>query len=292
MSRKLIIFICSLNVLLGVGVLWFVLTPRKSPIPNALQPSAKTYASAYSDTELWTKAQEASTAHEAYKYLQQITSNSDTSNQSAKQIDRLVESGATPPFKNWPYFEALIQFHGNLSESINNLGALRRLALQTDQALTLRNLAFRSYIENFSRLDPSTSDQAYTLIDELLSESNSLSATAMQAERFLREKEIKRTAGGARQDILANRAEATLLDPTAPTSNRLTAANTLLWLGEFPDSREIREAFDGTNSERLKVALLQLLAASKPADTDLVWIESIQATTPEQEQLVRSILER
>ena len=290
MSRKLVIFICSLNVLLGVGVLWFVLTPRKSPIPNTLQPSAKTDAPAYSDTELWTKAQEASTARVAYGYLQQITSNSDTSNQSAKQIDRLVES-ATAPFKNWPYFEALIQFHGNRSESLNDLEPLRRLALQTDQALTLRNLAFRSYIENFIRLDTAAPESAYTLIDTLLNESNSLSATAMQAERFLREKEIKRSIGSADEDILANRAEAALLDPAALILNRLAAANILSWLGELPDSREIQKAFNSTDSERLKVALLQLLAASNPADADLVWLESIQPTTPEQEQLVQSIIE-
>lgn len=291
MSRKLIIFICSLNVLLGVGVLWFVFAPRTSPIPKALQPSAKTNAPTYSDNELWTKAEEASTAREAYGYLQQITSPPNTLNRSGKHISQLVDT-ATPPFNSWPYFEALIQFHGSRSESLDDLQPMARLALQTDQALTLRNIAFRSYIENFSRIDAGTPQQAYTLIDTLLNESNSLSATAMQAERFLREKEIKRNIGGEDEDILASHAEAALLDTAALISNRLTAANTLSWLGKFPDSLKIKSAFVGTNSERLKFALLQLLAASNPADADLVWVESIQPTAPEQEQLIRSLLEK
>lgn len=291
MSRKLVIFICCLNVLLGAGVLWFVLKPSKVDIPYALQPSTESNTSAYSDAELWTKAEEASTTREAYGYLQQITFNSDTFNQAAKQIDQLIESSA-PPFKNWPYFEALIQFHGNRSKSLDDLQPLAKLTLKQEQALTLRNQAFRSYIENLSKLDADISNQAYALIDKLLDENNSLSGTAMQAEQYLREKDIRRSEGGADEDRLASHAEAVLLDSSAPTSNRLTAANTLFRLGIFPDSNEIQRTFAGTDSERLAVALLQLLAASNPADGALDWVEGVHPTTPEQEQLIRSILER
>ena len=82
-----------------------------------------------------------------------------------------------------------------------------------------------------------------------------------------------------------------LLDPAAIESNRLVAANILLGLGAAVETGEIRDAFGGTESGRLRLALLRIFAASAPSSDDLAWLEGVRARTPEEERLVRSMVE-
>ena len=191
MSRRIVILFCCVNALLGIGVLWYVLAPRLASDENRWEAPSKHSAPEYSDEELWQKAAGASTVREARSYLAKLGATRENLDKSARLLEELVQA-PSPAFARWPYFEALLWFHGSRAESLTDLDALMRLAVQPGQALTLRDAAFCSYIENFSRLSPTDAGATYGLIDALYGEGNSLSATALQAERFLLEKGIGR----------------------------------------------------------------------------------------------------
>ncbi|NBB79048.1 MAG: hypothetical protein GVY36_06315 [Verrucomicrobia bacterium] len=287
MSRKFVILFCCLNALLGVGLLWFILTPTKASLRSTSYASSASVTPEYTETELWAKAAAASTTREAFSYLEQLSADRMVFETSTELVDGLIQTGI-PAYQQWPYFEALLQFHGSRSEALEDLQTLARLARQTKQALALRDAAFRSYIENFMRLNPVETFPAFALIDRLHEEGNHLSATALQAERFLRENGIVRDAG---DEVLIERARETVFDTERIETNRLAAANILLALNEQPDPKRIREAIGSTDSERLKASLLRLLATSGLSDSDRDWLEDLPLPTPEQEALVRSILE-
>lgn len=289
MSRKFVIFICCLNALLGVALLWLVFKPGKSSEGSAVHyRAAKTEGPKYTDEQLWKKAEEASSGREVFSYLMQISATGDALDQSARQLTAFFEA-EPPDFGQWPYLEGLIPFHGNRAESLVDLQPLKQIALQPEQALTLREVASRSYIENFCRLNPPQATEAYALVDALYEEKNSLLATALRAERYLREQAIVRESG---DELLFQRARATLLDSAALESNRLAAANLLLWLGESPEPEAIRGAWNSSHSERLKVKLLQIFGASARSDEDRTWLQHLRATTPEVERLAQSILKK
>jgi hypothetical protein len=116
--------------------------------------------------------------------------------------------------------------YGSRAESAKDLRPLARVAGQAEQALTLRDTAFRSFIENLGRFEairdpappaleelrrtgdagllresPSPSDggavggDAYALIDLLHGEVNGLAGTALLAEHYLMQKGYKREDG-------------------------------------------------------------------------------------------------
>ena len=193
MSRKIIVLFCSVNALIGIGILWYVLAPRLVPDERRVEAAPKQDAPKYSDEELWQKAVGAANAREAFGYLARTGKTRDILEKSARQIDALAKTEA-PAFERWPFFEALLRFFGSRAESPADLQPLMRLAVQPGQALTLRDAAFRSYIDNFGRLKPVDTGAGYALIDTLYGEGNGLTATALQAEHLLREQGILRAA--------------------------------------------------------------------------------------------------
>jgi len=288
MPRKVVISICILNIFLGIGLLWLILNPRKPLAANALQKPEQTSATAYTDEELWSRARGAESARQAYGALRGLSENRETFATMRRELERLTETVAPPPFAAWPYYEALLSVHASRSETAEDLEVAARIASTTALPLNLREAAFRGYIENFVRLGGEGRDAgaAYALVDRLYGETNALSGTALHAGRFLVEKGYDRDEPG----ILTERAAGTLLDPEAMEGNRLAAAEVLRRLGERPKARALRAAFEATKSERLKIALLQLIAAD-PSETEREWLEQLRPATPELERLVRTILQ-
>jgi len=306
MSKKLIIFICGLNTLLGVGVLLFVLKPQPTLFDNDWDVPAQTNASEYSDDELWTMARASTTTGQALERLQQLSTNDATIETMAGEIDRIGNT-APLPFEQWPLYEALLIDYGSRAASVEVLQPLAAVARQSDNPLTLRETAFRSFIQNFSRIgsdhaqdaaDPgnktegpasgSALREVYTLIDALRGERNHLAGMTLQAEDFLGQGGFRREQG----DLLAQRATAMLLDDSALEKNRLSAASVLHRISAYPGLAELRTALEGTASERLRVALLQIIAAADFASEELIWLEAYRAVSREQEGLVQRILSR
>lgn len=309
MSRKLIIFICCLNVVLGVGVLWLVLKPNGSLLNKDVRPLVSAPVEEYTDEELWGLAREAGTVREAYGHLRRLSESGEILEAMAGQIGAMAEPSPLP-FAGWPFFEALLQNYGKRAKSGEDLQLLAEVAGQAEQALALRDVAFRGFIENFGRLgvivdpagagllpdSPMPSNEAtagdlrhvYALIDTLHGEANSLSGTALLAEHYLLQEGFKREE----DHFLAERATAMLIDAAALESNRLVAANVLARMGEHVGLPMLREAFEAAAPERLKIALLEMVAAADISGEDIAWLERYQPATPEQARLVRSILTR
>ncbi len=300
MSRKLVIITCCLNALLGIAAIWLILKPRNSLFNNNLSLPLADAVKEYSDEDLWELAKEAPTARQAFKYLNLLSQNRDTLNAMARQVEAMADPSPLP-FVEWPFFEAMLQNYGSRAESLDNLRPLARVAGQVEQALTLRDTSFRSFIENFSRLISAEATGAgsardaghdlehpYALIDALSGEANSLSGTALLAEHYLFQNGFGREGG----NLLSERAEAMLLDASALERNRLAAANVIFRIASYPDQSMLREALKEAGSERLKVALLQMISETTAQGDDLAWLESFEPTTPEQERLVRGILSR
>lgn len=320
MSGKLLIFICCLNTLLGVGVLWFTLKPNQSLFNNVSTASPKTTVKEYSDDKLWTKAKASTTALRALGQLQKLSESAQIFEAMAREIEQIGDASPLP-FDQWPFFEAVLIDYGNRAASVEDLRALALVAGQSNNPLTLREVAFRSFIENFSRMedmgsagadsqrgnettatrgqdalapmgvteesvDAGALRDAYALIDALWGESNYLAGTALRAEDFLEQRGFKREG----ESLLLERATAMLLDESALVSNRLAAANVLSRMNVPVDLTLLREAFDVGNSERSQVALLQMMAAVSYSKEDLEWLEDFRPVTPEQERLVHAIL--
>lgn len=298
MPRRIVILVCCLNILLGIAVLWFILTPKKGVVPLAVErssPSQKATNMDTADTELWAMAMAAGTAQEAYQHLLGLPEDRATLQQMTEQIGTLVER-APLPFEAWPFYEALVENYGSRAEAADDLLILAQVAAQAEQALALRDSAFRVFIENFGRFEGADAESAFRLIDRLYGEASSLAGRALQAEAFLRRSGVERTG-----QQLADRATAMLLDHSAIESNRLAAAAILSDMEPGPDVPMLRAAFEGTDSERLQLALLQMLDSAlrtvDPSDAaalreELTWLESYRPATPELERTLYRLLEK
>jgi len=233
-------------------------------------------------------AREAGSARRAYGLLRRSSDDSETFGEMAGELEGLVADATPPPFPAWPYYEALLQIHGHRAETADDLDVTAAIAARPALPLTLREAAFRGFVENIVRLGggAAEADAAYALIDALYGEANALSGTALHAEHYLRENGYERATPG----LLAERAAATLLDAEAAEGNRLAAATVLARLGERPGAVELRKSFEATGSERLKAAILKLIAA-EPSEAELAWLKEFRPATPEVERLVRAMLQ-
>ncbi len=318
--RKLIILLCCLNGLLGIFLLWFILTPSQSNAPFAVERPGPSEAPAHTDTALWEMAMAAGTAQEAYRHLRGLPEDRNTAQKMNQQIGTLVER-APLPFAEWPFHEGLLRSYGDRAQAVEDLSVLARIATQTEQALTLRDLAFRVFIQNFERFEGANPEAAYELIDTLYEEASSLAGTALQAEAFLSESGMGRAgrklAGADADDMagdtvtdaesanksapysLAKRSEAMLRDPSAIESNRLAAVGVLFDLEARPHAEDLRVIFESTDSEQLKFALLRLMesALRNDAQTDTTvpgsawgWLTDYCPSTPNVEREIYRLL--
>lgn len=293
MSRKFIVSICCLNVILGLLVLAWVFgivpKPGGPQTHDALLPTSSNAEQEHSDDELWAMAEKAPSAPRAQRHLRLLSSDRGNFEKMEREIESIA-GPSPPPFEQWPYFEAVLRTCGSRAASAEEIDVIALVAQQPEQALTLRAAAFRSFVENIARLETDDPGAAYALIDQLYEEDNSLSGTALRAEYFLREKGLGRD-GDEDGEGLIRRAGNTLLDPAKPESNRLAAASVLSGMNAYPAVSALRSALGETGSARLKMGILRAIADSERTREDVAWLEDFRPETPEEERLVRSILE-
>lgn len=288
MSRKLVIGVCCLNGLLGAGLLWLILGPGVRGRPAVFPPPGQAAErEALSDGELWARAEEASTARGAQGYLRRLGPDSGTTRRMRSAVESLAAGRADRGDR--PFLEGAVAAYGARAGDAEALEPLARAARNPEQWLGLRDLAFRSYVERFARLEGAAPETARALIDALHGEANSLSGTALRADRFLLDRGL---ADAGREEALIERAAATLRDGAALVSNRLAAADVLEGLDAAPPPEALRDLFLGTDSERLRLRLLGLLARKEAAPEELAWLDGLEPRTPGQERLIQDILER
>lgn len=182
MRRFSVISLCILNACIAAGLLWYVFgnKPKQPDIPQ--KPATERLSGA----ERWNRAKAARSSREAFFELSQSEDAQALQERTTQEIEKLF-SGIQPELNHWPFYQAVIQNHGRNASDEEALSLLARVASETEQALTLRDTAFRSYVENTLRIKKAVeaNDPAFILIDTLSKENNSLSGTALQAEHFL-----------------------------------------------------------------------------------------------------------
>lgn len=284
MRGRFIIILCLLNLCIAGGLIWFVL--HKKTERTGLLPQAT--AEPLSDEECWSRATEAQTSREAYHYLAQIEDSDALSETIGEAVTSLL-SGLSPAFDHWPFYQAMLQMHGKQASSQDELLPLAQIAESKIQSLTLRDTAFRSYIENAKRMSEGNamSQDSLRLIDMLFEESNSLAETALQAEHFLTKDEEPGAGPGGR---FTERLRATLLDTGQLEATRITALSILSEkdaLAELPLAR-----IYSTAGVRLQTSLLRMIDGMDPDTATRLWLEGVAPLTPEQEQLLANILDQ
>lgn len=282
MRRFSVISLCVLNACIAAGLLWYVFgnKPKRPDIPQ--KPAAERLSGA----ERWNRAKAARSSREAFFELSQSEDARALQERTTQEIGKLF-SEIQPDLNRWPFFQAVIQNHGRNASDEEALSLLARVASETEQPLTLRDTAFRSYVENTLRLKKAVdaNDPAFILIDTLSKENNSLSGTALQAEHFLAG---KGTTGEVRATLFEERLRAVLLDTGCPGPVRITALQILSEndaVEDLPISALYKDA-----GVRLQTALLNSLNTTDVTEQTKLWLEAVEAVTPEQEQLRIKIL--
>jgi len=281
MRRLLVISLCIMNACIAAGLLWFVFGNK----PDRLMMLEQASKERLSDVEYWEQALSAESFREALFQLSQIENLETLKAQATQEIEKLLPADQ-PPLDRWPFFQAALQKYGNTASNSGQLSLLAQITSNTNQPITLRDTAFKSYVENYYRLRAEAqADTPFVLIDKLFKEKNSLAEIALQAEHFLVKNGVLLPG---RELVFKERLRATLQDRQQTESMRITAFNILRetdQLADLPLMQLYPEA-----GERLQASILQALARSDASEAATHWLETTQPTTPEQEQLRLRIL--
>jgi len=267
-----------MNASIAAGLLWHVFGNKPNQSTMLKQPSAEQVP----DDILWERAESEKSAREAFFHLSQIEDTDGLKTRAAQEIETLL-SGDQPGLDRWPFLQALLQKYGGIALNGEELMPLAQITSNIDQPITLRDTAFRSYVENFLRLKVVAphEETPFSLTDLLFKEDNSLPETALQAEYFLEKNGV--TFPGQRLPTFEARLKAVLEDRQRAESIRITAFNILSERGSAPDL-PLDTLYQGAGV-RLQTAILQALASSDASEETTRWLEDFQPRTPEQEQL-------
>ena len=171
MRRWLVISICIFNAALAGFFLWYVLKPsqRGKVMPQASVSETK----AMSDDELWTCARQANSSREASYYLSKLEITDELKARTSIIVNNIAENSGSD-YHQWPFNQALINRVGTAATITSDLTLLSQIAANEEMPLTLRDTAFRAYIQNWTRVstDEELLDEALDLIDSLFLESS------------------------------------------------------------------------------------------------------------------------
>ncbi len=286
MHRNLIIILCVTNACIATGLMWFVFGPKSKPsITNKASTSLGTEI--MTDEAHWQHATKATSLREAAFHLSQFKDQDELNIRTSELIYGL-HFDSVPNLNKWPLYQASMQAHGKNADTASELKLLAKIAQKTQQALTLRDTAFRVYIENWLRIesDDKVNEETFELIDTLYHENNSLADTSLEAEYFL----IKNNASTAERNAqFKDRLRNTAMESSRAATTRITALKTLSELGALLDLP--MENIYHSASTHLQTAILRVLenqSSSKASKEQ--WLRLIQPTTSEQEQLLLRIL--
>ena len=285
MRRPLVLILCIMNACIAAGLLWFVFGNKPERSKMFEQPSAERLT----DDELWERAQSATSTREASYQLGRIENIDRLKKKASQEIETLL-LGNQAKLDRWPFLQAVLQKYGSIASSEEELQPLAKVTSNTDQPITLRDTAFRSYIENCLRFNAATENNGtpLILIDLLSKEDNSLAETALQAEHFLAKNGIELST--KRLPLFDERLTVVLEDRQRTESMRITAFNILSEKGSVSEL-PLETLYKG-GGVRLQTAILHTLApaGNKTSEQSKLWLEDIRPTTPEQEQLRLRIL--
>lgn len=279
MSRRIIIVICCINVLLAGGTLWYLFGAR----PNDALPSLNTDRRILTDTERWALATSASHPQEA-AYQFNLFQDTDRLKQLISESIHTLANSGNPELSRWPFYRAAIQIY---AKEGHNLSLLERIAMNGGQPLVIRDTAFRALVENAVLLkrESGIHDEVLPLIDRFFDEANSLSETALHAEHFL---VSKRLLTDDRVSAFNTRLESVLNNRQNTEDKRIAA---LIILKEMDAVTE--SAYEKLYSDAglgLQTSILHALSGMNLSEPTKQWLINIEPKTPEQEQLLLSML--
>jgi len=292
MRRRFVILICILNTLLAGGLLWFTLGSQNGGVSKQLAlTGTDAPAPPFSDNELWNRAASARTFREAASYLARSEDQSTLATRIEEQLTGLI-TGEMPPFSKWGFYQAILQAYARQAKDFRQIRLFIKIVKNTQLPLILRDTAFRHFVENSLRLDEeqNSNGPVYALIDHLYPENNILSGAALQAEHFLL---VQGVSDEKRRRLLLDRIKATLTRPDHLEVNQFIALNILAQMEADPEEAWIQEVHAAAKSDRIRTAVLQVLASREGRRYDqLTWLTRLTPSTAEQEQLIHSILDQ
>jgi hypothetical protein len=262
-----------------IALVWFVFGKRSDPSPV----QAVSERDRMTDAELWQQAEESNSAREALHYLRQIADGEELRKKVSKNVTGLLEEGPLTKPNNWPFYQGVIQIHGISASDLKELDPVAEIATNVKHTLTLRDTAFRTFVENAVRLESESRihEEVLTLIDRLFPEANSLSGTALHAERFLATKGL---LAADRESSFKTRLRSVLSSSQHAAEMRITA---LEMLQETDAATELPFEQLYTDAElSLQTSILRALSTTNLSESTKQWLKSIQPRTPEQEQLL------
>lgn len=279
MRRPTVISLCIMNACIAAGLLWFI--NGNKPQQQVIMKLPRTEP--LSDDALWERSMTASSFREALFQLSQIQDQETLMPRVTQEIEKLLTMDQ-PPLDRWPFFQSVLQKYGGIASNKEELALLARFTSNNDQPLTLRDTAFRSYVENSRRLqsEGDYDESPFVLIDAMYQENSSLSETALQAEHFLAKNSVR--FPDQRRLLFEARLKAALGDEQRTESVRIAALNILNEKGLVSDL-PLDELYPDAGV-RLQTAILHTLTSANIPDETKHWLKGIQATTPEQEQVL------
>jgi len=286
--KRSVILICIFNFCLAIGVLWYVWNPsskQSAPAITSNTPAAESNVT-YSKEELWTKALHARSSNEALYYFNQ---SDDPAELRLKLSDIILGlSIESPPTSNiWPFLQATFYLVANEAKAIEALAPFSEITRKKALPLTIRDSAFRTYVENEVRLcnHETISENALNLIDALYDEHNSLKSSALQAEHFLLSKGI---LPNNRLDSYNRRLAETVENEEILLSTRVIALNILATMDNI-SSIALQRVYESAEPN-FRDALLKAMIRSKVAPTSLSWLSDFKPLSVDEEQLLQRVL--
>lgn len=290
MRRNLVIFVCILNSCLAAGLLWYFLSgtfkSKSAPLPP---PQTNSELEPLSEDQLWTKVLGSSNTNEAFYYLKQFESPTALRAKIKAHLLELFDVKEAA-FPQWPSFLAAIQIYSDQIQSLDGLKVIAQVAQSKTLPLTLRDAAFRKYIENLVRLKETSSDSittAHGLIGEMLIENNSLQGTALHAEHYLLRDAL---LSKEREKAFTNRLLTIAQSSLAMEGNRMIALKILTNLNKTSQLSLEKIYLEG--SSNLKIETLKAILEDKSTTNTNQWVENIEPQTPEEEALKWRILNK
>lgn len=278
MPRKFVISLCLLNLIIAVALLWIFIPKQwsNSSLPKVAEVNK---AKQLTEAQLWEKAKGSTTPREAFSHLSKTTDASKLHEEMDILLSIFRENDSLPR-DHWAFYQGLLQAHASNAMAIEELNELPEIFDLETPPLTFRSLAFTLYVKHCFRLQ--SAQQSYSLIDAAFKEANSLKRQSLRADSFLQSKGI---VDQPRQNQMIQRSISILTDINALEDNQFTAIEILAQSVETAKI-PLETIFKNAKSERVQNALLQLTLSN---EIQKEWLDTIQAISPQQEQLLMQV---
>lgn len=293
MSRKPLLILCAINLIVGIIVLAIGI-PKLLAKRSAADPSVE--KEKLSNNDLWGIVMSSTSIREANYYLNQIDNPDFKRQQVETRLGALIsqENKATPLFGSLQQDIALINAWNRLKDNDNSLELLRLIFENRTLPITLREAALINHTQAYAKhreANHNTSASSLTsqLIADAYKEQNSLQGTALRAEWFLNQ---NANAAAEPSVELRERISKTLLHNKSLESNRIACIEMLQspQLHSLVDNEKLYALYANNSSNALKIAILAYFSKKKDSTTQL-WLSQLEPSSPKLEQYQLAALE-